>query len=114
MLFAVAHGPVSFVVLRFLLGAFEAGSFPGIWVYFSRFIPNKDLVLPLSIVESAVQFGQFIGPFLAILIFMLDGFAGLAGWQWLFIMEGLPAVLVAIVILVRGTSTALLYHWAQK
>ena len=100
MMFAVAKGPLPFVVLRFLLGAFEAGSFPGIWVYFARFIPNANLVLPLAVVESAVQFGQFLGPFMALTIFRLDGVFGLAGWQWLFVMEGIPAVALACVIVV--------------
>ena len=85
-----------FYFVRVLLGLAEAGTFPGIWLYFSHFFPENRLTLPVAINEVGVALSQVVaGPIGAILL-SLDGVLNLAGWQWLFFIEGLPPVLLGI------------------
>jgi len=89
--------PFQFYALRFLLGAFEAGFYPGIILYLTYWF---------TIERRARAFGQFMaasavagvlgGPIAGIIMTGLDGVNGLAGWQWLFLLEGIPSVIVGI------------------
>src|SRR5262245_17561160 len=92
---AFVQGPASFAILRFLLGVAEAGFFPGIMFYLTLWFP-KAYRARLSAFFIAAQPLAFIagGPWSAIILTM-DGVWGLHGWQWLFLIEGLPAVLLA-------------------
>jgi MFS transporter, ACS family, tartrate transporter len=92
--------PVQFYIMRFLLGMAEAGFFPGVIFYLGLWFPQHMraraisrfyIALPLSTVLMGAVAGFLLG---------LQGRAGLAGWQWLFILEGLPAILLSIVLLV--------------
>ncbi len=91
--------PVEFYVLRFLLGVAEAGFFPGIIYYLTEWFPSAQrgraiagfmLGLPASGVIGGVLGGWLLG---------VDGHLGLHGWQWLFLVEGIPAVLLGIAVL---------------
>lgn len=91
--------PTQFYVMRLLLGAAEAGFFPGVIYYLMNWFPATQrgraisrfyLALPLS----GILMGVVAGPLLS-----LRGLLGLSGWQWLFLAEGLPAVLVSVLIL---------------
>lgn len=94
---AFVNGPTTFYVLRFLLGAAEAGFFPAIIYYFSRWLPGSHrgrataLFVGGSSIAAAVS-GPLSGPLLA-----LDGAAGFTGWQWLFGVEGLLSVVVGAI-----------------
>jgi ACS family tartrate transporter-like MFS transporter len=92
--------PMQFYVMRFLLGAAEAGFFPGVVFYLMQWFPSAHrgraisrfyVALPLSFVVMGGVAGSLLN---------LDGQLGLAGWQWLFLVEGIPAVLLSAVIVV--------------
>jgi MFS family permease len=92
-------GEWSFYVMRFLLGVAEAGFLPGIIYYLSQWFPREQrakavswfmIGIPLSVVFGGPLSGWLLG---------FDGKMGLHGWQWLYIVEGLPAVLLGFVVL---------------
>jgi MFS transporter, ACS family, tartrate transporter len=90
-------GPGSFYVLRFLLGAAEAGFFPGIILFLTWWLPERERTPALALFFTAVSVAYvFGGPFSGGLL-ELDSFAGLDGWQWLFLIEGLPAIALGFV-----------------
>jgi len=92
------HSPMSFYVLRFLLGVAEAGFFPGIIYYLCDWFPQKQRARAVSWFMAAIPLSIVIGGPLAGLLLGLDGRLGLAGWQWLFLVEGLPAVILGVVV----------------
>jgi ACS family tartrate transporter-like MFS transporter len=96
---AVVTGPVSFAILRFLLGAAEAGFFPGLLLYFTYWFPSYHhariasgfvIGLPIAVAAGAPVSTALLG---------LDGLFGLRGWQVLYIAEGIPTVLIGIATL---------------
>jgi ACS family tartrate transporter-like MFS transporter len=97
--FALVQGATSFYVMRFLLGAAEAGFFPGMIYYLTLWFPQAYRARFTAIFITAQPFAFIIGGPLSTLILGMEGFAGLHGWQWLFLIEGLPAALLAFVVL---------------
>lgn len=96
---AFASGPTSFYVLRFLLGVAEAGCFPGIAFYLSQWLaPRQRTAALASIATMSMASGVAGGP-LAAAFLAMDGLWGFAGWRWLFVMEGLPAVVLGMCLL---------------
>ncbi|WP_051342717.1 MFS transporter [Pseudonocardia spinosispora] len=95
---ALVTGPVSFYVLRFLLGAAEAGFFPGVILYITYWFPARDRGKATGIFQSAVAISSVIGNPVGGYLLGLHGIAGLDGWQWMFIIEGLPTILVALAV----------------
>lgn len=96
---ALVQGPVSFYVLRFLLGVAEAGFFPGMLLYLTYWFPQAYLARYIAGFNSAMALSFVVGGPLASLILEMDGIAGLHGWQWLFLGEGVPAFLLAFAVL---------------
>jgi ACS family tartrate transporter-like MFS transporter len=92
-------GPTSFYVLRFLLGVAEAGFLPGIIYYLGTWYPPADRARAISWFMLAIPLSTVIGAPLAGMILQLDGWHGLQGWQWLFLLEGLPAIALGFVVL---------------
>lgn len=90
-------GPWSFYILRFLLGVAEAGFFPGIILYLTYWYPAEYRARFLAAFAIAVPVSTVIGAPISGLLLGLDGMMGLHGWQWLFIVEGIPSVLLGIV-----------------
>ncbi len=101
---AFATGPNSFYVFRLLLGAAEAGFFPGVAFYLSTWFPREYRTRIIAWFMVAIPISSVIGGPLSGLLLGLDGRLGLAGWQWLFIVEGLPAVVVGLLLLTRLTD----------
>jgi MFS family permease len=101
---AFAVGPNSFYLFRLLLGAAEAGFFPGVAFYLSTWFPREYRTRIIAWFMVAIPISSVIGGPLSGLLLGLDGWLGLAGWQWLFIVEGLPAVLVGLMLLTRLTD----------
>ena len=99
MAMVLAVGPASFALLRFLLGAAEAGFFPGVVLYFTYWFPARERARAVGQFYTASMAAGIIGSPLSGLLLQLRGVAGLDGWQWLFLAEGLPAVIVGIVAL---------------
>jgi len=96
MCMALVESTTSLYVLRFLLGAAEAGFFPGVVLYLTWWIPARYRARIIASFMVAIPLANFIGSPLSGLILTLDGWLGLRGWHLLFIIEGLPAVLLGI------------------
>jgi MFS transporter, ACS family, tartrate transporter len=96
-LMAVVSGVWSFYGVRFLLGVAEAGFFPGIILYLTYWYPAEYRARFLAAFAVAVPVSTVIGAPVSGLLLGLDGAMGLQGWQWLFIIEGVPSVLLGIV-----------------
>ncbi|HEU5254800.1 MAG TPA: MFS transporter [Vicinamibacterales bacterium] len=96
---AFVQGPQSWYVLRLLLGVAEAGFFPGITFYLATWFPVEYRARMLAWFLVAIPASTVVGGPVSGLVLQMDGFAGLAGWQWLFIVEGLPATLLGIATL---------------
>jgi ACS family tartrate transporter-like MFS transporter len=94
-----AAGPRSFSALRFLLGAAEAGFFPGIVFYFTYWFPARERARAVAQFSIASMAAGIVGAPLSGLLLSLRGAGGLDGWQWLFLVEGLPAVVLGVVAL---------------
>jgi sugar phosphate permease len=87
----------AFYAMRFLLGVFEAGFAPGMIFYLSRWYGPSRMARAIAIVFLAGPIGGIVGgPVSAMIMSTLAGKAGLAGWQWMFLVEGLPCVLLGI------------------
>ncbi len=95
--------PMQFYVARFLLGVAEAGFFPGIIVYFTHWFVSADRVRALSGLVMAVPFSLALGAPVSALLLDVN-WLGLAGWKWMFILEGLPAVVLGVVTLIWMTD----------
>ncbi|UTD25931.1 MFS transporter [Bradyrhizobium sp. WD16] len=96
-LMATVGGTSSFYVLRFLLGVAEAGFFPGIILYLTYWYPAEYRARILAAFAIAVPVSTVIGAPISGYMLGLDGVAGLRGWQWLFILEGVPSIVLGIV-----------------
>lgn len=91
--------PTSFYVLRFMLGVAEAGFFPGMILYLTYWFPARERARALALFITSTAMSGIIGGPLSGLLLALNGTAGLKGWQWLFLVEGLPATLLGLVVL---------------
>lgn len=93
------EGPLSFYALRFLLGVAEAGFLPGIIYYLGNWFPARERARAVSWFMVGIPLSTVVGGPLAGVILQLDGWHDLAGWQWLFLIEGAPAVLFGFAVL---------------
>jgi ACS family tartrate transporter-like MFS transporter len=93
------RGEQSFYAMRVALGLAEAGFFPGIVLYLTYWIPARERARSGALFMTAAPVAILIGAPVSEVLLRLDGWLGLAGWQWLFIFEGLPAVVLGLVAL---------------
>jgi D-galactonate transporter len=107
-------GPFSFYALRFLLGLAEAGFLPGVIYYLGNWYPSTARARAVSWFMLAIPLASVIGGPLGGLILELDGWHGLAGWQWLFLLEGVPAVLLGVVVLFYLTDAPEQARWLTR
>jgi ACS family tartrate transporter-like MFS transporter len=104
-LMAMAWDATSFVVLRFLLGLAEAGFAPGILLYLTYWVPEKYRARSLAAFLVGIPLSTIIGaPISGILLGSMQGVAGLANWQWLFILEAIPSICLGIIALLILTD----------
>jgi sugar phosphate permease len=96
---ATVRGPASFYVVRLLLGAAEAGFYPAVLVFITLWFPPGYRGRIFGLFIAAIPLSGIVGAPLSGLLLGLDGLAGLHGWQILFLLEGLPAVLLAPAVL---------------
>jgi ACS family tartrate transporter-like MFS transporter len=94
---AFTRGPISFYVLRFLLGLAEAGFFPGIILYLSYWFPSHHRSAVTAMFMAAAPMAGLIGSPVSGALMGLNGLMGLHGWQWLFLVEGIPALVLGLV-----------------
>jgi MFS transporter, ACS family, tartrate transporter len=112
---AFVTGPVSFLVCRFLLGAAEAGFFPGMILYFTYWYPSVYRGRVISTLFIAQPVANAIAAVVSgAILDNLDGVFGLRGWQWVFIMEALPAVLLAFLVLGLMTDRPAVARWLAE
>ncbi|WP_310632708.1 MFS transporter [Paraburkholderia sp.] len=108
---ALVSTPTAFYALRFLLGAAEAGFFPGVLLYLSYWVPARYGARIIATFMVAIPAASFIGSPISAALLQMDGFAGLRGWQWLFILEGIPTVLLGFVCLALLTNKPAEARW---
>ncbi|MEH3148573.1 MAG: MFS transporter [Methylobacterium frigidaeris] len=102
--FAFIEGETSFYILRFLLGAAEAGFFPGIILYLSYWFPARYRAGVVSLFMAAAPVSVVLGSPISSLLLEMDGLLGFRGWQWMFVIEALPAVVLGVVVLFYMTD----------
>ena len=95
--FALIGGPTAFLVLRFLLGAAEAGFFPGVILYLTYWYPAVYRAKIIGIFMVAIPLAGLIGSPISGAILGMDGLLGLGGWQWIFILEAIPTLFLGLV-----------------
>jgi ACS family tartrate transporter-like MFS transporter len=88
-----------FMAARVLLGVAEAGFFPGIVLFFTYWFPASERARTGALFMAASPVAVIVGAPLSTWILRLDGIGGLRGWQWLFLIEGVPAVLLGLIVL---------------
>jgi len=93
------NGALTFYILRFLLGIAEAGFFPGMILYLTYWFPAEARGRAVARFMTANAMAGVIGGPISGLLLRMNGAAGLAGWQWLFLIEGMPAVILGFVTL---------------
>ena len=98
MLQAVVWNDVSFYVVRILLGAAEAGLYPGMILYITYWFPRADRAKAIGLFLLGVSLANIIGAPLGGFLLQMDGMLGFHGWQWMFVIEGIPAVILAFVV----------------
>ncbi|HXP30706.1 MAG TPA: MFS transporter [Stellaceae bacterium] len=97
---AWVSGDISFYVMRFLLGVAEAGFLPGVMYYFRHWLPPQTRGMTLAIYMANTALSLMIGtPLSTWIMGAFDGAFGLHGWQMVFILEGLPAVIIGFLVL---------------
>lgn len=93
------RGAASFFTLRFLLGLAEAGFFPGMILYLTYWFPERERAKTVALFMTANALAGVVGGPLSGVLLTLHGIGGLSGWQWLFLLEGIPAVLLGVAVL---------------
>jgi ACS family tartrate transporter-like MFS transporter len=101
---AAVQGETSFYVIRFLLGAAEAGFFPAVILYLTYWFPSAQRVAVLGLFILAQPLANALGAPVSGLLLKMEGVLGLHGWQWMYIIEGLPAILMGFVVLFAVTD----------
>lgn len=101
---AFVQNGTSFYILRFLLGAAEAGFFPGIILYLSLWFPARRRAGVTAFFMAAAPISTALGSPLSAALLGLDGWFGLAGWQWMFLIEALPALALGLLVFIFMTD----------
>jgi len=96
---ALVKGPQSLYLMRFLLGAAEAGFFPGVILYLTYWFPAEYRARIVGLFMVAIPVSSFVGSPISAALLETDGWLGLRGWQWMFIVEAVPAVLLGVACL---------------
>lgn len=110
-LMALVVGPYSFYGMRLLLGAAEAGFFPGVLLFLTYWFPSQYRARIVAIFMTSIPIASFLGSPMSALLLEMNGLGGLKGWQWLFILEGVPTVLLGIVCLFFLTDRPSQARW---
>ncbi|MGH9493995.1 MAG: MFS transporter [Candidatus Sulfotelmatobacter sp.] len=106
------RGPISFYAMRFLLGAAEAGFFPGIILYMKRWFPASARAYAVAWFMTANPLAGVIGSPISGSLLNLHG-GGLSGWQWMFLIEGVPAIVLGAVVYFTLSDTPSDAHWLK-
>jgi D-galactonate transporter len=105
---------IQFYIVRVLLGLAEAGFFPGIIFYLTLWFPSVYRARIIGYFMAAIPASTVIGAPVSSLLLYLEGFAGLKGWQWMFVLEAVPAVLLSVVVFFYLTDRPADATWLQE
>jgi ACS family tartrate transporter-like MFS transporter len=108
---AFVQGAASFYALRFLLGAAEAGFFPGIILYLSYWFPARQRAAVTAVFMAAAPLSTVLGSPVSGALLEMHGILGLSGWQWMFVIEAVPAVILGVVVLFYMTDRPAQARW---
>ncbi len=111
MLTAFVHSPVQFYAMRFALGVAEAGFYPGVIFYLSSWFPGEHRAWAVSRFYIALPLSYIVMGSIAAPLLAMHGWLGLHGWQWLLVVEGLPSVLLAVVLLIALPDRPATARW---
>src|SRR6201994_659341 len=111
---AFVTGTTSFLIIRFLLGAAEAGFFPGMILYFTYWFPSEYHGRVISTLFVAQPVANAVASIASAAILEMDGMLGFKGWQWIFIIEAIPAVLLGLVTLRLMTDKPMSADWLAE
>jgi MFS family permease len=111
---AFVVGPNSFYGARLLLGITEAGFFPGAAYMLAAWFPAQYRTRALAILAAAVPLSSVIGGPFSVLLLEMNGIWGLKGWQWMFLIQGLPACLLGVAMLILLRDTPKDAHWLTE
>src|SRR5262249_45908894 len=101
-----------FYILRFLLGSFEAGLFPGVVLYLSYWFPARRRAQMVAAFMTAIPLSTILGaPISGWVMSSVGGRAGLANWQWLFVLEGTPSIVVGLLALLIVVDNPAAARW---
>lgn len=101
---AFVTGTTSFYTLRFLLGAAEAGFFPGIILYLSFWFPARQRAAVTALFMAAAPLSTVLGSPVSGALLEMHGLLGFSGWQWMFLIEAIPALILGVVVLFYMTD----------
>lgn len=110
---AFVEGPTSFYVMRFLLGAAEAGFFPGIILYLSYWFPARHRAGVTAFFMAAAPLSTALGSPISAALLEMNGIGGMHGWQWMFILEAIPALILGVVVFFYMTDKPEQAKWLQ-
>ena len=111
---AFAQNATQLYILRFLLGAAEAGFFPGIIVYLTYWFRSKELATTVALFTAAIPVSYIIGAPLSTLIMDHVNWFGWSGWRWMLFLEGIPAVIFGVVCFLRLTDRPEQARWLDE
>lgn len=111
---AFVQGTTSFYTLRFLLGVAEAGFFPGIILYLSYWFPARKRAQVTAIFMAAAPISTALGSPISAALLEMHGLMGFAGWQWMFVLEAVPAVVLGVVVLFWLTDKPQKAKWLSE
>ncbi len=97
MLNAWATGPLTFYAIRLILGVGEAGLYPGLLFVLTEWLPGRYRVRMITLLVLSTPVSIMLGSLISQPILRLDGLGGFAGWQWLFILQALPTIALAVI-----------------
>ena len=106
------RGPISFYVMRFLLGAAEAGFFPGMILYMKRWFPSNSRGRAVAWFMTANPIAGIVGSPISGALLGVHG-AGLSGWQWMFLLEGMPAILLGAMVFLTLADSPQQAAWLE-
>lgn len=104
----------TFYLLRFVLGAAEAGFFPGMLYYLTTWFPPRQYGVAVARFMSAIPLAGLLGSFVAARAFELSGMGGIAGWQWLFLITGFPAIALGLCVFFFLPDSPHQVRWLSK
>src|ERR1700712_199476 len=110
---ALVVGTWSFLGIRFLLGLAEAGFYPGIILYLTWWFPASYRSRIIGIFMTAIPISIVSGSLISSQILRFGAWGGLDGWQWLFILEALPAIVLGVVVIIYLTDTPEQAQWLE-